>query len=407
MTVYYFNIHVCVYNNINSLVSINMSKISYRIVYNRKKQFNKEGKALLQVEAYAKGKRVYFSTNIYLSPFQWDDKKKIIKSHAVAESLNYYLKEFITNLEIRELELWKQGYDVSLDMLKNNIIINANNSFLEFVKEEIEKSTLKYSTKNNRKSTFKLLSKFKDEIRFDEITIQLICAFESYLYKRGYNINTIAKHMKHLRLFVNTAINKGLLETKDYPFRRYKIKTKESKHTFLLPEELQKLEDLERSIDDLNVRHVLDAFLFCCYTGLRYSDFINLSEQNIIMIDNNPWIVFHTIKTGTKIELPLHLLFDGKGLTMLDKYSNDLNTFFSLNSNSKTNKILAYICQLAGIDKHVSFHTARHTNATLLLYKGASITTVQKLLGHRNISTTQIYSEVLNRTIVRDLENCI
>jgi integrase len=213
--------------------------------------------------------------------------------------------------------------------------------------------------------------------------------------------------MKHVRFFVNTAINKGLLEAKDYPFHRYKIKTKESEHTFLLPEELQKLEELSMSINHFNESHVLDAFLFCCYTGLRFSDFINLSERNFIYIDNNPWIVFHTIKTGTEIKLPLHLLFEGKGFDILQKYQNNVNAFFALQSNSKTNKVLGYISQLAGIEKHLSFHVARHTNATLLLYKGVSITTVQKLLGHRNISTTQIYSEVLNRTIIRDLERCI
>ena len=49
-------------------------------------------------------------------------------------------------------------------------------------------------------------------------------------------------------------------------------------------------------------------------------------------------------------------------------------------------------------------HTARHTNATLLIYKGVNITTVQKLLGHKNVKTTQVYAEVMDPTIVRDLE---
>ena len=385
----------------------NMSKINYRIVYNRKKRLNAEGKALLQVEAYSKGKRVYFSTNIYIAPEQWDSKRQEVKIHPASESLNYYLKEFITKLELRELELWRQGHDVSLNMLKSNTIQDSSDSFLEFIKEEIAESSSKESTKRNRNSTLKLLVNFKGVMRMDEVTIQFVYDFETYLHRKGYNVNTIAKHMKHVRFFVNTAINKGLLEAKDYPFHRYKIKTKESEHTFLLPEELQKLEELSMSINHFNESHVLDAFLFCCYTGLRFSDFINLSERNFIYIDNNPWIVFHTIKTGTEIKLPLHLLFEGKGFDILQKYQNNVNAFFALQSNSKTNKVLGYISQLAGIEKHLSFHVARHTNATLLLYKGVSITTVQKLLGHRNISTTQIYSEVLNRTIIRDLERCI
>ena len=71
------------------------------------------------------------------------------------------------------------------------------------------------------------------------------------------------------------------------------------------------------------------------------------------------------------------------------------------------NHDLEKIGKLAGISKHISFHTARHTNATLLLYQGANITTIQKLLGHRNIGTTQIYSEVMDTTVVRDLERNI
>lgn len=59
---------------------------------------------------------------------------------------------------------------------------------------------------------------------------------------------------------------------------------------------------------------------------------------------------------------------------------------------------------LAKIDKRVSFHTARHTNATLLLYNGANITTVQKLLGHKSVKTTQVYANIMDITVVRDLE---
>lgn len=119
-----------------------MNKISYRIVYNRKKRLNAEGKALLQVEAYLKGKRIYFSTNIYLTPKQWDNKKKMIKSHVAAGSLNYYLREFITKLELRELELWKQGHDVSLDMLKDSTLLDANSSFLDFFLNKIQERTI-------------------------------------------------------------------------------------------------------------------------------------------------------------------------------------------------------------------------------------------------------------------------
>lgn len=68
------------------------------------------------------------------------------------------------------------------------------------------------------------------------------------------------------------------------------------------------------------------------------------------------------------------------------------------------NKELIIITRLAGLSKKVSFHTARHTNATLLIYNGVNITTVQKLLGHKSVKTTQIYTNVMDMTIISDLE---
>ena len=63
-----------------------------------------------------------------------------------------------------------------------------------------------------------------------------------------------------------------------------------------------------------------------------------------------------------------------------------------LKDNSNINKILKKIALQANLQKSISFHTARHTNATLLIYNGADITTVQKILGHKSIKTTQIYA---------------
>ncbi len=104
------------------------------------------------------------------------------------------------------------------------------------------------------------------------------------------------------------------------------------------------------------------------------------------------------------MHLPLYLLFNGKALAILQKYSADLDDFFRLGNNSNVNKTLTVLMQLAGISKHISFHSARHTNATLLIYKGVNITTVQKLLGHKSVRTTQIYTDVMDMTVIQDLE---
>ena len=85
---------------------------------------------------------------------------------------------------------------------------------------------------------------------------------------KGLQTNTVAKHMKHLKAFVNQAIDQGELRADEYPFHRYRVKTKEYKHSFLLPEEVEKLEKLSIPDRHITLRHSLDAFLFCCYTGL-------------------------------------------------------------------------------------------------------------------------------------------
>lgn len=382
-----------------------MNKIIYNLVYNRKKCLNKKGMALVQVEAYLGRKKKYFSTKVYLKPEQWDNKKLIVKNHPNADALNRLIYEFVATIEKKELELWQQGKRISLELLKNALTTQENNSsFISFFRQEVMNSSLKDSTKRNHLSTLILLQEFKKDIVFSDLTFEFISSFEYFLQLKGYHINTIAKHMKHLKRHVNIAINKEYIEIQKYAFRKYKIKTIENKYTHLVPEELERLENLILSDRYVKLQKSLDAFLFCCYAGMRYSDFINLSSENIVDINQETWLIYKSVKTGTEVRLPLYLLFSGKGITILNKYKDNLEDFFHLRDNSNINKDLIIITRLAGLSKRISFHTARHTNATLLIYNGINITTVQKLLGHKSVKTTQIYTNVMDMTIIHDLE---
>ena len=116
--------------------------------------------------------------------------------------------------------------------------------------------------------------------------------------------------------------------------------------------------------------HSLKAFLFCCYTGIRYSDFVLLNESNIVTIKGEKWLIFKTVKTDTKVSIPLYLLFQGKALRLLQEYHQNLSDFFHLKSNSSVNKDL------------------------------------KKTLGHQSVKTTQGYSDIFSGTIVKDLKKC-
>ncbi|MDB9132348.1 Arm DNA-binding domain-containing protein, partial [Parabacteroides distasonis] len=79
-----------------------MEKVIYNLVFNRKKQLNAEGKALIQVEAYLNRQKRYFSTKVYVKPCQWDNKRRSIKNHPNMDALNLYLQNYVMELE-REL----------------------------------------------------------------------------------------------------------------------------------------------------------------------------------------------------------------------------------------------------------------------------------------------------------------
>jgi len=380
-----------------------MDKIKYRLVYNRKKQLNKQGMALVQAEALLNQRKVYFKTNIYLKPEHWDKQTSQVCNHPQANDLNTMLFEFILHLQAIELSLWKRGIPVTLSLLKDAIRKDkpVNVTFPVFAKIYVQESDRKRSTKENLMTTITVLQEFRPGLDFKDITYTFLKEFEVHLKEKGNSVNTVAKHMRQLRTLVNEAINQGYIPSDAYPFRKFKIKQEKGRKEFLTPDELRKLENLQ--VSDKRLRHVLDAFLFCCYTGLRYSDFCQLTPENIIRVNGKRWLYFKSVKTDVEIRLPLHLLFEGKALAVLERY-DIVTDFAKIGPNSEANKYLAQLATLARIRKHITYHTARHTCATLLVHQGVPITTVQKLLGHTSVRTTEVYSEVLSNTIIRDLK---
>ena len=342
-----------------------MEKIRYRLVYNRKKHLNKQGTALVQVEASLNQRKIYFKTNIYLRPEHWDKQIAQVCNHPQANDLNSMLFEFMLHLQSIELSLWKRGIQPTLallrDAIKNNTPVNV--TFPIFAKEYVKHSDRRQSTKDNLITTINVLQEFRPGLDFKDITYTFLKDFETYLREKGNGINTVAKHLRQLRTLVNEAINQGYIHADAYPFRKFKIKQEKGSHEFLTPDELKKLENLE--VHDLKLRHVLDAFLFCCYVGLRFSDFCQLTPSNFIRVNGKRWLHFKSIKTGIELRLPLHLLFEGKALAILDRYC--ITEFASLGGNSEVNKALSVITSMARIKKHVTYHTARHSNFSFLL----------------------------------------
>lgn len=385
-----------------------MEKICFKLVLNRENNLNENKKSMIEVEARQVSKTVYLPTNVYLKPIQWDkDEQVVLPSHPNHELLNRFLQECMLKLEWKELQMWKNNTPLSLEQLvssENNDTKEISRSFTDFCRKYIISSRKRESTKKNLMTTVKLIDAYDDNTSFKSLTYEYIIGFEHFLSSKNFKVNTIIKHIKHLRSFYNEAMNRELIKQGEDAFRKYKMLKGEAKYTFLLPDELQKLEKLSLEGKNRRMLHTLDAFLFCCYTGLRYSDFCSLRKDNLVYINNNVWLVYKSVKTEVEARLPLYLLFNGHAMSILERYKCDIDAFFRIRSNSSIDKELIKIKNLAGINTHISFHTARHTNATLLVYKGVNITTVQKLLGHKNIKTTQHYADIIPQGIVNDLE---
>ena len=217
-----------------------MEKIKYRLVFNRRKKLNKDGKALIQVEATLNKRKLYISTHIFIEPKQWDSRKQQVINHPIAEELNTRLYSFIVELEQIEMSFWRKGIPITLGLLKksNKTSMGADVSFTKFAYYTTMNSTKKETTKNNLLTTIHRLQEFKSNITFKDINFIFVRDFEHFLQMQHCKTNTIGKHLRQLRTFVNEAINAGYMNLDDYPFRKYSIKNEKTTHLSLTENEL-------------------------------------------------------------------------------------------------------------------------------------------------------------------------
>lgn len=310
----------------------------------------------------------------------------------------------LLQLQLNDIRYLKHFGDLNnlagCTMTFDSISTSEDRDFYIFFAREIELMPVAESTRRNHRDTLRLLQKFKPQLYFSQLNNEFISALDFYMVSDGYAVNTIARHMKVLKQYINRAIVLEYIRTS--PFRKYKIRSAETKRESLSEKELLLLEQYKEQAEVRS--EVLDAFLFSCYTGLRYSDMCRLTKQHIVSLNRKRWIVIQMRKTYTDIRVPVYLMFEGRGLKLLKEIRRSRGLVFRLPDSQTVNRELKKICKKIGIKKHITFHSARHTCATLLLYKGVNITTVQKILGHKSVKTTQIYSAVTDLTIEKEIK---
>jgi len=189
------------------------------------------------------------------------------------------------------------------------------------------------------------------------------------------------------------------------PFIGFNMALREVDREALTEEEMQIMSGKTFATDRLG--QVRDAFLFSCYTGLAYADIHKLKRSEISSgIDGEKWIFTRRQKTESPTRLPIL----PAGMRILEKYADHpicltKDRVLPVLSNQKMNAYLKEIADCCGITKRLTFHIARHTFATTVtLGNGVPIETVSKMLGHKNLKTTQHYAKVLDRKVSKDMQ---
>lgn len=374
-------------------------KIRYRLVWNHARRLNKRGEGLVQVECQQGRRRVYFSTGVYLEPGHWE--RGMVVDHELANDLNVILRRTRIDIERVELDFLKRDIRVTLPMLKEAVKANTTPTaqLVDFGRTVIDQSDRREVTKQSYRTMLNDIAQWRKGVRVDEVDYQFIVKYDQLLKDRRVAHNTRVGRLRLLRAVLNEAVKRDLIARN--PFDRYHVEGMTSRRGFLTDDDVGRL----RRIDHLNrkQRQVRDCFLFCCYTGLRFGDLRRLRTEHI---SGDGWIRMKMQKTGERVAIPYRELFDGRAAEMLASYGGDpYKMTRRLGDNSLVNRTLKDLLQMAGIltTFRVTFHTSRHTFASLLLQDGVPMTTVQKLLGHKRATTTEIYAEVTDDTILGDL----
>lgn len=396
-----------------------MTTLSYYL----KSRKNKNGNPLYIRITHERESR-YVRLDIDLEKEHWNQERQIVrKSHPRHDKINRYLrvKKLDSDTLILELKQFKPAADIdlmqkvletgSLDGIKKT----GRVEFLSFA-EELRTGFKQQGSLQRYKNYGTVLNKLRDfwpkkKIYFDDIDVQFLRRFETYLISEyGNAINTVGNNMKKIKRVFNVAINEGKIAADMYPFRIYKIPSEPVTKSKLTQNEIKAIEDLEltpgtRIFDSKNI------FLFAYYCrGMRFGDAVTLTWSSI----RDGYLDYDMRKTGKRIYLKLtdqalqilsHYRGEGKPnpnhfvFPLLDnrKDYSDKN-FLSKQISSKTalvNKYLKDIRSLTEINENITTHIARHSFAQLANKKNVRLLDIKDMLGHSSVDTTMNYLESL------------
>jgi len=257
----------------------------------------------------------------------------------------------------------------------------------------------KASNHDNWVSAYHYLETFtKGNLKFADLNEKFCNEFKEYLLTTKSNKsskatlaqNSAASYFNKLKATLKQAYKDGYLPS-DLNGKIQPVKQAETQRSFLTIEELNSLVKTE-----CNNPLLKRAAIFSALTGLRFSDIKNLVWGELEYIEGNGYFIqFKQQKTKAVEMMPIS---EQAYSLMGERKDRTDKVFEGLTYSAHENKLLHQWIGAAGIAKHITFHCFRHTFATLQLSKGTDIYTVSKMLGHRELKTTQVYAKIIDQT---------
>ena len=384
---------------------------------------NKEGKKAIVVQVIIDRKPTEYTTGQSIQESLFDKKKQIVKSrHPHSIRINKEIQDYKNRIDEIIFKLRQKGMPFSKDDIrkelkgnKNKGVQASNHTLVSYLEEYITTNPddWKHATLVSYKSTLKKLKAYDANTALSKLDSDFVKGYRRYLEQRNLNTNSINKELKNLRRIVNTAISKEYLEGN--PFKEIKIGEIVGTKQYLLADEISSFKNV--NTENYRESYTKDIFLFGIYTGLRISDILTLKPEHLDFNDKTIRFRKESFKQGAnKRGSELSFTLNTKADEILRKYNildNNKYCFPSLDNlikhnhtnksrrissaNAYLNRILGVLIKRAGIKKPITMHCARHTYATIMVSKGGDIHVIGRAMGHKKISTTQIYADVIDK----------
>ena len=386
---------------------------TFKVLFYANKGKEKNGFVPILGRVTVNGQVSQFSCKLSVSRSLWDAKGNRAKGKSEeAQRINRALDK----IKARIIELYNQIRErenfVSAEMVRNayqgvgneyECLLTAFDKYTADFGKRVGKDRA-FSTYNKLCVVRRHLADFirsyykRRDIAMKELTEEFIRQFDIYLRTTvGLASSTIWMYIIPLKAIVTHAHCNGHLHRN--PFAQYHISPNVKERQFLTEEELQRVMTIR--LDSPQLGMVRDIFVFCCLTGISYIDTKNLTADNLENINGGWWIVSKRQKTG----VPFRVKLLDSAYRIIERYEpiRKGNHLFRLYGNTYANRMLKRITKACGIEKPISWHCSRHSFATLALGKGMPIESVSRILGHTNITTTQIYAKITTEKLDRDI----